>query len=151
MAATNNYIPEKIYKSLLEYAPRVCVDLVIVNGKRFLLGKRKIEPAKGRWIFVGGRILKNESKENAVRRKLKEELGINPPKLYSKLLGVGETFFKNQEIKQHDIIIVFLVKIKEKEFKNFDKNQHSQLAWFYKINPNWHPHVKNMLKTAGFK
>ena len=149
--AKSNYLPKKIYKTLVNYAPRVCVDLVITNGKKFLLGKRKINPAKKHWFFIGGRILKDETIEKTLKRKLEEELGIKSNLLYSKFLGTEDFFFRVGKNKTHDVNIVFLVKIKEKEFKNFDKEQHSELAWFNKINPNWHPYIKKMLKIAGFK
>ena len=127
------------------------MDLVIVNGKRFLLGKRIIPPAKNLWLFIGGRVLKGETKEQAVKRKFREELGVKSDRLSFKLIGVEDLFLMHDKRFYHDLIIVFLVKTKEEEFKHFDKRQHSQLAWFDKINTNWHPHVKKMLKTAGFK
>lgn len=147
----NNNIPEKIYKKLLKHAPRVCVDLVIVNGNKFLLGKRKIHAAKGLWFFIGGKILKGETKEKTAERKLREELSIRSKPLSIKFLGIEDLFFKTDKNTSHDVNIVFLVKIKETEFKDFDKKQHSKLAWFNKINPNWHPYIKKMLKSAGFK
>jgi len=147
----NSYIPKKIYKKLINYAPRVCVDLVIVNGRKFLLGKREINPAKNLWFFIGGRLLKNETKEEAVIRKLKEELGIKSKPLSLKFIGVEDFFSKVGGNNRHDVNIVFLVKVKEKEFKSFDKEQHSELAWFNKIDHNWHPYIRKMLKTAGFK
>src|SRR3989344_593605 len=144
MAAINNYIPEKIYKSLSEYAPRVCVDLVIVNGKRFLMGERKIDPAKGLWFFIGGRVSKGETKEQAVKRKFREELGVKSDHLNFKLIGVEDLFLVRNKRFYHDLIIVFLIKTKEEEFKHFDKQQHSRLAWFDKIDTNWHPYIKKM-------
>src|SRR3989344_2596181 len=113
MAATNNYIPEKIYKSLLKYSPRVCVDLVIVNGKRFLLGKRIIPPAKNLWLFIGGRVLKGETKEQAVKRKFREGVGGKSGPFKFKPIGVEGLFFMPDKPFFPDLIIVFLVKTKE--------------------------------------
>ena len=70
-------IPEDIYRSFVDAMPVLCVDCIIVNEKgQYLLLKRMGEPLKGEWWTPGGRVLKGEKLENAVRRKIGEELGI---------------------------------------------------------------------------
>lgn len=145
------FIPQSLYKNILKNIPIVCVDVVIVRGNKFLLGKRVNEPAKGEWWVPGGRVLKNETLKKAAARKIKEEVGIkiNQPDL--KYLMTGEIFFK--ATSRHMIGVVFLVRINKHQVKqiNFGDYQHSQIAWFDKINKNWHPYLKILLKTAGFK
>ncbi len=46
------------------------------NKQEILLGKRLNRPAQGSWFVPGGRILKDESLENAFKRLMKEELAI---------------------------------------------------------------------------
>ena len=51
-------IPLELYKRIHKTMPIPCVDVVIRHKDRFLLCKRKNEPAKGLYWFVGGRVLK---------------------------------------------------------------------------------------------
>ena len=49
---------------------------IIKKRERFLLGKRHIKKALC-WEFPGGKVEKNEKLRDALKRELKEELGIN--------------------------------------------------------------------------
>lgn len=70
-------IPLEQYKQILEVLPILCVDVVITNPRgQYLLVKRKGEPLKGQWWVVGGRVLKGETMEQAVVRKVKAEVGL---------------------------------------------------------------------------
>jgi ADP-ribose pyrophosphatase YjhB (NUDIX family) len=44
--------------------------------KALLFLRRNNQPAKGEWWFSGGRIRKRESLEEALRREVKEETGL---------------------------------------------------------------------------
>ena len=67
-------IPQKLYQKMIEFLPIPCVDSVIKKNDSFLLIKRLEKPEKNQWWFPGGRIMLNESLNQTVRRKLKEEL-----------------------------------------------------------------------------
>jgi colanic acid biosynthesis protein WcaH len=68
-------IPAADYKKFLEQMPVVCIDAIIMNNNgQYLLIKRKNEPLKGDYWVPGGRLLKNETLNDAVLRKVKEEL-----------------------------------------------------------------------------
>ena len=69
-------IPESLYKQIMEVMPILCVDLVIMHEGKYLLLKRKNEPAKGLWWVPGGRVRKGETIEKATLRKAKEEIGV---------------------------------------------------------------------------
>jgi colanic acid biosynthesis protein WcaH len=69
-------IPKEQYIQILENLPILCVDIILQNTKGgYLLIKRANEPKKGQWWVIGGRLLKGESLEQAVARKVKEETG----------------------------------------------------------------------------
>lgn len=53
--------------------PKPAVAVLIVCDGRILLGRRGIEPAKGKWDIVGGFIEAGESAEEAVLREVLEE------------------------------------------------------------------------------
>lgn len=60
---------------------RIAVDCVIFGldqsvDIRVLLIKRALEPYKGQWALPGGFVLKDEALDDAARRELKEETGV---------------------------------------------------------------------------
>jgi 8-oxo-dGTP diphosphatase len=61
--------------------PSVTVDIVIFtireNVLKVLLVKRDLEPFKGRWAIPGGFVRMTESLEEAAKRELSEETGVN--------------------------------------------------------------------------
>ncbi len=71
-------IPAEQYKQIIEVLPILCVDIVIKNTRgEYLLIKRANEPRKGQWWVIGGRLLKGETLEEAVVRKVWEETSLN--------------------------------------------------------------------------
>lgn len=143
-------IPEKIYKEIHRSLPIACVDIVITNGKEFLLMKRRNQPQKGTWWLPGGRVLKNELLEDAVTRFLKKEIGLTGKT--DNFLGFQELFFSPgyfPNINAHTIGFVFKVKISPNSRISFDK-QHSEARWFSCIDRSWHPYVKKFLREASF-
>ena len=131
--------------------PIACVDIVIIFDKKFLLAKRKNKPARGQWWMPGGRVLKNETMENASTRKAREETGLSVKII--KRLGVDETIFPDGPFGSptHTINAVFLSEpLSPVNGVKLDE-QADEFKWFSKIENNWHPHVKKFLRLAGFK
>lgn len=61
---------------IIDKTPLVSIDLIIQNPEgKVLLGKRCNKPAQGYWFVPGGRILKNETIEQAIKRISNIELG----------------------------------------------------------------------------
>lgn len=131
--------------------PVLCVDVVLVSRHGFLMGFRNNEPAKGAWWFPGGRVLVNEMISDSIRRKMFQELGIT--KFGSvKFLGFGETLFSTSafSVPTHTVNLVFLSRIGTRLPASRDA-QHNKFRWFKKIDPHWHPYLKEMLRKAGFR
>jgi colanic acid biosynthesis protein WcaH len=143
-------VPERLYRKILRVMPVACTDAVIVHGRSFLLGKRTNKPAKGQWFFIGGRIFKGEALELAVKRYVRAETGLTGFKV-KKFLATEATMFRNsaQGPSSHTINSVFLIEAPGRIL--FPSKEHKELKWFTRINKNWHPYVKKMLKLAGFK
>src|SRR3989344_3312511 len=85
-------IPDILYQEIIENVPICCVDIVVLHKGKVLLTLRKNEPEKGKWFYQGGRLLKNEKVEDAVKRKAKEEIGIDVKVI--KKIGTYEYFCK---------------------------------------------------------
>ena len=107
-------IPAEQYKRILEVMPLLCVDVVIRNARgEYLLVKRVNEPLKGRWWVVGGRVHKNETLEQAVIRKVRQETSLDVRKMQP--IGYYEAAFKDNSIKLatpfHAVSVVFAIAV----------------------------------------
>jgi 8-oxo-dGTP diphosphatase len=59
-----------------ERLPRVGSAVVVTNGQSILLGVRAKEPNRGKWVLPGGKIEPFESIEEAAKREVLEETGL---------------------------------------------------------------------------
>ena len=95
--------------------PLVGVGAIIIRGSRILLIKRASEPNKGMWSVPGGLVRAGEKLEEALKREVKEETGLE--------IEVGDLGFVSEEIirqdglKYHYVIIDFFANIKGGELK----------------------------------
>lgn len=121
------------FKNLVRNAPLFAIDLVILNKKeQILIGQRKNAPAKGYWFVPGGRVFKNESQQNAVKRISKSEVGFEFRLKELKLLGIYDHFyddsFYNSNIATHYINATHVLRV-EHELLNLPNEQHSTYRW----------------------
>lgn len=56
--------------------PKPCVEIVVEEQGRVLLGRRAFEPSLGLWDILGGFIETDETAEAAVHREIAEESGL---------------------------------------------------------------------------
>lgn len=56
--------------------PRVGSALVVSDGDRILLGRRKKEPNRGKWVLPGGKVEPFEPLREAAKREIEEETGL---------------------------------------------------------------------------
>ncbi len=105
---------------------------------------------RGKWWLIGGRILKNEILQDAVKRKIREETGLRDIKI-KKLLAARGTIFNNSEFGPpvHTVNSVFLAEAGAGKLPHPD-GQSSELRWFSRIDRRWPRYVKEMLGLAGF-
>ena len=103
-------LPLDEYTAVVDRVPILCVDAIIVHKGQFLLVKRRNEPLKGEWWVPGGRVYKGETMEMSLKRKVKEELGIEIRSL--KAVGYYEEHFEASEIPSrtgiHTMSVVFI-------------------------------------------
>ncbi|MCR4285157.1 MAG: NUDIX domain-containing protein [archaeon] len=144
-------IPKKLYEQIIENSIISAVDAIIVYNKKVLVGKRTQEPAKGKWWIPGGRQKKGELPEEAVKRLIKKEIGLDVN--ISKLVGVYDPIFKktafpNIKTGVHYVSRVYLVHPINKDFKvNLDKTQ-KEYKWIENIGEDLEDYVKTALKES---
>ncbi|PKO23597.1 MAG: NUDIX hydrolase [Chloroflexi bacterium HGW-Chloroflexi-1] len=88
--------------------PLAGVGAVVWDGARLLLEQRGQEPARGLWAVPGGLIELGETAEDAVRREVREECGIDVT--VGPLLGLFEPVQRDPDdrIRYHYVVIDFL-------------------------------------------
>jgi ADP-ribose pyrophosphatase YjhB (NUDIX family) len=89
-----------------EKEPRIVVAAIIRNGNKLLLVKEILESGREYWIFPGGGVKFGENLKEALKREIKEELGMEIE--IEKLLAFKEAIFP--EYNYHTIIFFFLAK-----------------------------------------
>jgi colanic acid biosynthesis protein WcaH len=92
--------------------PLLCVDGIIRNSRgQVLLVKRRNDPLRNAWWVPGGRVLKGEPVERALRRKMREELGIRVGDLrcvgYSEAVNMRHPGIASEGDRLHSLSIVF--------------------------------------------
>ncbi|MEK7180872.1 MAG: NUDIX domain-containing protein [Patescibacteria group bacterium] len=144
-------IEAKLYRKILEVIPIPCVDVVIVSGGKFLLTKRKNNPAKGKWFIPGGRVFKGETLHRAVLRKVKEETGLKNFRI-GKLLAVKDFFSTKSAFgpSTHTIDSIFIVHASSEQKLKAD-SQSSDMMWFSRVDKKWLKFVKEILYLASFE
>ena len=85
-------LDDQIFKTVVDSAPLISIDILIKKGNKILLGKRINKPAQGYFFSIGGRINKNESIDNAMARVALNELNIDL-KSTPEFIGVYEHFY----------------------------------------------------------
>ena len=134
-------LTEREFKSIYTKVPRLCVELIIIQGGKILLTKRSIEPFNGLWHIPGKGVLYREKIKEAIDRVAKEELGI---RVYQeKFLGYVE--YLNDGFR-HSVSLAFKCKIKGNQQPKI-LEQTDEIKFFNKIPKKIIPYHKKFLKT----
>jgi ADP-ribose pyrophosphatase YjhB (NUDIX family) len=120
-------LPEGTWKTMMRSMPIPCVDVIVERDGQILLGFRKIVPYKNIWSLPGGRILKGENPEDAVRRHLRE---IDISADIEDFVGVFPMRFPNHPQKRHDITLCY-----KSEWRSGEPKPGAELARFKWISP----------------
>ena len=129
----------------------VSIDLIIKNkNNKYLLGKRKNNPAKGTLFTPGGRVFKNEQMRDGLKRILKDETGIIKFQQV-KFLGVYDHIydnnFRDNEFGTHYVSHAYIIYLtSQPDLKEMD-DQHTEYYWLTRKqileNADCHIYVKN--------
>ena len=69
-------LDDQTFKTVVNSAPLISIDLLVKKDNKILLGKRINNPAQGYLFSIGGRVYKNESIQQATARIAKGEANI---------------------------------------------------------------------------
>jgi 8-oxo-dGTP diphosphatase len=110
--------------------PAVTVDGVVFGfddaDLKLLLVKRKLEPFQGQWALPGGFVQAKEDLEEAVRRELAEETGIN--RLYlEQLFSFGDP---QRDPRERVISIAYYALVKLADHSVRAASDAQEVAWF---------------------
>jgi colanic acid biosynthesis protein WcaH len=128
-------IEDKNILEIIKATPLVSIDLVIKNpSKKVLLGKRTNRPAKGYWFVPGGRIIKNETINQALKRISKVEVGLDLSTEALSLLGAYDHIYEDNflnvtGINTHYVALAFAVNLKQ-EIEVKPDEQHIAFKWW---------------------
>ena len=128
-------IDKKHVLEIIEATPLVSIDLVIRNpSNKVLLGKRNNRPAMGYWFVPGGRIFKNETINQALKRisevELSQDLSIKAPSLLGAYDHIYEDNFLNVKgINTHYVVLAFGITLQQ-EIEVKSDEQHTELKWW---------------------
>ncbi len=134
------YLNQDDFIKIVKNTPLVAIDICIIYENKILLGKRNNSPARNFYFVPGGRILKGEKINSALKRILKIETGYvieNIRKENIRHLGVYEHFYDdnflgNNDFSTHYIISAYIIRLEDKKAFNQLKvdKQHSDFIWF---------------------
>ena len=147
-------VSDATYKLMLQSMPIATVDLVVVRGQgknqEFLLGRRANNPYRGKWFIPGGRILRGETLDQAVKRQLKQELGIRGGKATFVTHLCLNNPPANVGARYYTILHVYKVQVASGTEAKRD-SENFELGWFKRIDPTWPSPVKRIVRELGFK
>ena len=128
-------IDKKHVLEIIEATPLVSIDLVLRNpSNKVLLGKRNNRPAMGYWFVPGGRIFKNETINQALKRISEVELGQDLSTKAPSLLGAydhiyEDNFLNVKGINTHYVVLAFVIALQQ-EIEVKSDEQHTELKWW---------------------
>ena len=123
-------LDDQIFKTVVDSAPLISIDILIKKGNKILLGKRINKPAQGYFFSIGGRIIKNETIDNAMARVALNELNIDL-KSTPEFIGVFEHFYDDslyENVSIHYVNIAYEYEMEETP--DLPTEQHSEYKWF---------------------
>lgn len=147
-------IPSNIYQEIMNNVPIVTVDLIIFDKTKTktLLFKRNNKPAKDIYYTLGGRLLKNEALDIAIKRKTKDEINLDLSSMDYHFGGTIQEFFEDsiyENISTHNINFFFYCILDNVDIKL--DNQHENYKWFDINDVTIYHYVKEKINVSYSK
>ena len=129
------WLDNNAFIEVTKNSPLVSIDLLVEDGSgRFLLGKRLNKPAQGFWFVPGGRILKNQTLNEAFAAIAHRELNLAVSLKDAKLRGVYEHFYEDNFFEipgfgTHYVVVAYDFVLPRGAFERLPLDQHDQWAF----------------------
>jgi len=123
-------LDDTTFKTVVDSAPLISIDILLMKDNKFLLGRRVNKPAQGYFFSIGGRINKNESIDNAMARVALNEFNIKLESI-PKFIGVFEHFYDDsmfENVSTHYVNLAYEYEVEE--VSDLPTEQHSEYKWF---------------------
>jgi colanic acid biosynthesis protein WcaH len=123
-------LDDTTFKTIIDSAPLISIDILLKKDNKILLGKRLNKPAQGYFFSTGGRVNKNETIDSAMARIDKNELNIEL-KYLPKLIGVFEHFYDDsiyENVSTHYVNLAYEYEVEEA--LDLPTEQHNEYQWF---------------------
>tara|TARA_B100000927_G_scaffold32333_1_gene23494 strand:- start:53 stop:472 length:420 start_codon:yes stop_codon:yes gene_type:complete len=126
------FIPEDDYQKIIKTMPVFCADFLIFAERKYLLIKRKEEPAKDVYWVVGGRLRYKETMEELAERVMKQEIGQSFSNF--KIIGYSNYIFPETPDSRatHTPTLLHIVEA-NKMFEPKIDNKHTDYIWSEKL------------------
>ena len=144
------FLEKQVFTTVIDSTPLVSIDLLVENTDgKVLLGYRNNRPAKGYWFVPGGRILKDESMDDAFKRLTLAELGSVFERKEATFLGPYEHFYNDyvfgEGVTTHYVVLGYKI-VCDLDVSTLPSAQHNDYQWFDKsdmlANDTVHKHSK---------
>ncbi len=154
-AAPGGVLAQAEFRQAVEMLPLVSIDLLLRDAAgRYLTGLRANPPAQGAWFVPGGRIRKNETLHDALRRIAREELGIPVNELAWTPRGVYEHFYGTNFAGEagrstHYVVLAYEAEL-SLDISSLPQAQHRSYRWqparAIAADPGVHPYTQAYFK-----
>ncbi|MCW8194198.1 GDP-mannose mannosyl hydrolase [Proteobacteria bacterium 005FR1] len=140
------WLDKDVFTTVVESTPLVSIDLIVRDSRgRILLGKRLNRPAQGFWFVPGGRVLKNESLDQAFIRLTEAELGQRFERGQAQPIGVFEHFYDDGAVEEgvstHYVVLGYLLPADDLADRSLPSDQHTEYCWWSPENMKKSPDV----------
>ena len=154
-AARDGLLAQAEFRQAVEMLPLVSIDLLLRDAAgRYLTGLRANPPAQGAWFVPGGRIRKNETLRDALRRIVLDELGVPVTELAWTPRGVYEHFYGTNFAGEagrstHYVVLAYEAEL-SLDISSLPQAQHRSYRWLparaLAADPGVHPYTQAYFK-----
>lgn len=128
------YLNHEQLETAVSLTPLVSIDLIILNKRNeVLLGQRNNRPAQGYWFVPGGRILKNETFDQAFARISQSELGQPLDIEDATFLGAYQHLYPDSRfgdhLSTHYVALGYMIILPEGVDVEIADSQHAGIKW----------------------
>jgi len=121
-------IPNSILAKMKDRKPKLVVSVLVRNNGKYLLVREILESGIDKWIVPGGKVEFGESLEDAARRELQEETGLNINNL--EFMCFKEALFP--DYNYHTVIFFYSATSNKVKLENDIEGKVIEANWFSK-------------------